>query len=117
MDNVTPMIPGLLLIIPPILGVIGLRLMVYVGFHSVIKVVTSYIHDSTDGKPRYLNYLSTIEAIIGIGIVWAAFNMFFTDTIDYNTRYGLNYCDTYKYKNESPGIAFIKEWIDIQDRS
>jgi len=89
MDNVTPMIPGLLLIIPPILGVIGLRLMVYVGFHSVIKVVTSYIHDSTDGKPRYLNYLSTIEAIIGIGIVWAAFNMFFTDTIDYNTRYAI----------------------------
>ena len=89
MDNVTPMIPGLLLIVPPILGAIGLRLILYVGFHSVIKVVTSYIHDSTDGKPRYLNYLSTIEAIIGIGIVWAAFNMFFTDTIDYNTRYAI----------------------------
>ena len=35
------------------------------------------------------------------------------DTIDYNTRYGLNYCDTYKYKDESPGIAFMKEWEDI----
>ena len=74
MENVTPMIPGLLLIIPPILGAIGLRLILYVGFHSVIGVITSYIHDSTDGKPRYLNYLSTIEAIIGIGIVWAALN-------------------------------------------
>ena len=89
MENVTPMIPGLLLIIPPILGAIGLRLILYVGLHSIIGVVTSYIHDSTDGKPRYLNYLSTIEAIIGIGIVWAAFNMFFTDTIDYNTRYAI----------------------------
>ena len=89
MDNVTPMIPGLLLIIPPILGAIGLRLLLYVGLHSIIGVATSYIHDSTDGKPRYLNYLSTIEAIIGIGIVWAAFNMFFTDTIDYNTRYAI----------------------------
>jgi len=89
MENVTPMIPGLLLIIPPILGAIGLRLILYVGFHSIIGVATSYIHDSTDGKPRYLNYLSTIEAIIGIGIVWAAFNMFFTDTIDYNTRYAI----------------------------
>ena len=48
-----------------------------------------YIHDTTDGKPRYLNYLSTIEGIIGIGIIWAAFNMFFTDTIDYNTRYAI----------------------------
>jgi len=89
MDNVTPMIPSLLIIIPPILGAIGLRLILYVGFHSIIKVVTSYIHDTTDGKPRYLNYLSTIEGIIGIGIVWAAFNMFFTDTIDYNTRYAI----------------------------
>jgi len=89
MENVTPMIPSLLIIIPPILGAIGLRLILYVGFHSIIKVVTSYIHDTTDGKARYLNYLSTIEGIIGIGIVWAGFNMFFTDTIDYNTRYAI----------------------------
>ena len=86
MENVTPMIPALLIVIPPIIAAVGLRLMLYVGFHSIIGVVTSYIHDTTDGKPRYLNYLSTIEAIIGIGIIWAAFNMFFTDTIDYNTR-------------------------------
>ena len=86
MDNVAPMIPSLLIVIPPILAAVGLRLMLYIGFHSIIKVVTSYIHDTTDGKARYLNYLSTIEAIIGIGIIWAGFNMFFTDTIDYNTR-------------------------------
>ena len=89
MDNVTPMIPSLLIIIPPILAAVGLRLILYIGFHSIIKVVTSYIHDTTDGKARYLNYLSTIEAIIGIGIIWAGFNMFFTDTIDYNTRYAI----------------------------
>jgi len=89
MENVTPMIPSLLIIIPPILGAIGLRLMLYIGLHSIIRVITSYIHDTTDGKARYLNYLSTIEGIIGIGIVWAAFNMFFTDTIDYNTRYAI----------------------------
>ena len=89
MDNVTPMIPALLIIVPPVIGAIGLRLILYIGFHSIIKVITSYIHDTTDGKPRYLNYLSTVEGIIGIGIVWAAFNMFFTDTIDYNTRYAI----------------------------
>jgi len=89
MENVTPMIPALLIVIPPIIAAIGLRLILYVGFHSVISVVTSYIHDTTDGKPRYLNYLSTIEGIIGIGIIWAGFNMFFTDTIDYNTRYAI----------------------------
>src|SRR5690606_11061150 len=37
--------------------------------------------------PRYLNYVSTIEAILGIGVIWAGFNLFFTDQIDYNTRY------------------------------
>jgi hypothetical protein len=88
-DNVIPMIPSLIILIPPILGAIGLRLVLYVGLHSIIKVVTSYIQDSSEGKPRYLKYVSTIEAIIGIGILWVGFNMFFTDQIDYNTRYAI----------------------------
>jgi len=86
-ENVVPMVPALLILLPPILGAIGLRLILYVGLSSVIKVVTSYIKDSSDGKPRYLNYVSTIEAVIGIGAIWAGFNLFFTDFIDYNTRY------------------------------
>ncbi len=88
-DNVVPMIPALIILIPSILGAIGLRLVLYVGLHSIIKVVTSYIQDSSEGKPRYLKYVSTIEAIIGIGILWVGFNMFFTDQIDYNTRYAI----------------------------
>jgi len=86
-ENVVPMIPALLILIPPLLAVIGLRLVLYVGIHKIINVITSYLHDSTEGKPRYLNYVSTIEGIIGIGIIWAGFNLFFTDQIDYNTRY------------------------------
>ena len=86
-DNVVPMIPALIILIPPILGAIGIRIVLYVGLHSIIGVVTSYIQDSSEGKPRFLNYISTLEGIIGIGILWAAFNMFFTDQIDYNTRY------------------------------
>ena len=88
-EHVVPMIPALLVLVPPLLAAIGLRLILYIGLHSIIKVFTSYLHDSVDGKPRYLNYLSTIEAIVGIGIVWAGFNMFFTDVIDYNTRYAI----------------------------
>ena len=38
-------------------------------------------------KPRYLNYVSTIEGIFGIGVLWAGFNLFFIEQIDYNTRY------------------------------
>ncbi|QLH07824.1 UPF0182 family protein [Nitrosopumilus ureiphilus] len=86
-ENVVPMIPALVILIPPLLAAIGLRLVLYVGIHRIIDVITSFLHDSNDGKPRYLNYVSTIEGIIGIGIIWAGFNLFFTDQIDYNTRY------------------------------
>jgi len=86
-ENVVPMIPALVILLPPILAAIGLRLVLYVGIHRIIGVITSFIKDSNEGKPRYLNYVSTIEAILGIGVIWAGFNLFFTDQIDYNTRY------------------------------
>jgi len=66
-DQVVPMIPALVLLIPPILAAIALRLVLYVGLHNIIGVVTSYIQDSNESKPRYLNYVSALEAIIGIG--------------------------------------------------
>ena len=88
-DQVVPMVPALLLLIPPIFAAIGLRLVLYVGLHNVIGVVTSYLHDLNESKPRYLNYVSTIEGIIGIGIIWVGINVFFTDQIDYNTRYAI----------------------------
>jgi len=85
--TVIELIPALTILIPPLLGVIGIRLGLYVGLHSIIRVITSYIYDSSQGKPKFLNYVSTIEAVIGIGIVWAGINMFFTEQIDYNTKY------------------------------
>lgn len=88
-NTVVPMIPALLVLVPPILAAIGLRLVLYIGLHHIINVVTSYIKDSSNGKPRYLNYVSTMEAVIGIGIIWAGFNLFFTQQIDYNTRYAI----------------------------
>lgn len=86
-QTVISLIPALTILVPPLLGVIGIRLALYVGLHSIVKVITSYMYDSTQGKPKFLNYVSTIEGIIGIGIIWAGINMFFTEQIDYNTRY------------------------------
>ena len=88
-ENVVPMVPALIILIPALLAAISLRLVLYVGLHTIINVATSYIHDSSEGKPRYLNYVSSIEAIIGIGVLWGGFNLFFTDEIDYNTRYAI----------------------------
>ena len=75
-ENVVPMIPALVILIPPILAAIGLRLVLYVGIHRIINVITSFLQDSNEGKPRYLNYVSTIEGLVGIGVLWAAFNLF-----------------------------------------
>lgn len=86
-ENVVPMIPALIVLLPPILAAVGLRLVLYVGIHRIIDVITSFLKDSNEGKPRYLNYVSTIEGMVGIGVLWAGFNLFFTDQIDYNTRY------------------------------
>jgi uncharacterized protein len=88
-QSVISMIPALTMIIPPLLGVIGIRIAIYIGLHSLIGVITSYISDSTQGKPKFLNYISTIEAVIGIGIIWAGINMFFAPVIDYNTKYAI----------------------------
>ena len=85
--NVIPMIPALIVLIPPLLAAIGIRLILYVGIHRIVHVITSFLKDSTEGKPRYLNYVSTIEGVLGIAVLWIGFNFFFTEQIDYNTRY------------------------------
>jgi hypothetical protein len=86
-QQVIPMIPALVILIPSVLAAISLRLVLYIGIHKMLNVITSFIHDSNQGKPRYLNYVSIIESILGIGIIWAGFNLFFTDQIDYNSKY------------------------------
>jgi len=88
-EKVVPMIPALLVLVPPLLGAIGTRLLLYIGVHHIITTITAFIHDSTEGKPKYLSYVSTLEAVIGIGVLWAGFNMFFGNTIDYNTKYAI----------------------------
>ncbi|HJJ25585.1 MAG TPA: UPF0182 family protein [Nitrosopumilus sp.] len=87
LEQVVPMIPALVILIPPMLAAISLRLILYVGIHRIIDVITSYLKDSKQKKPRYLNYVSTIEGIFGIAILWVGVNLFFTNQIDYNTRY------------------------------
>ena len=33
----------------------------FVGLHHIFKVATSYIHDAAEGKPKWLNYTSSLE--------------------------------------------------------
>jgi hypothetical protein len=57
--------------------------------HHIYKVITNYVTDTASGKPKFLQYTSTFEAIVGIAVVWSAFNMFFMENIDYNTKYAI----------------------------
>jgi len=86
---VIPMIPSLTLLIPPLLGAIGIRLMLYVGIRNIAHIASSYVVDSSEGRPKFLFYLSIIELMVGVGLLWTSFNMFFTYDIDYNTKYAI----------------------------
>jgi uncharacterized protein len=87
--NVFPMFPALTLLVPPLLAAVSLRLLLYVGVSGTVNIVTQYILDVREGKPRFLSYISTIELIIGATVFWLGFNLFFTSDIDYNTRYAI----------------------------
>lgn len=88
-EIVIPMIPALTLLIPPLLSVIGIRILLYIGVSNVVVIISSYLADIEEGKPRYLYYISIAEIVIGVGLLWSTFNMFFTPMIDYNTPYAI----------------------------
>lgn len=88
-ELVIPMVPALTLLIPSLLGAIGVRLVLYVGIRNVAQIVSSYVTDTVEGRPKSLLYISIIEMIIGVGLFWTSFNMFFNAHIDYNTKYAI----------------------------
>ena len=76
-ETVIPMIPALVILLSPILSAIGLRLLLYVGMHGIMSMVTGYVADSSEGKARYLNYASILEMILGITVLWTGFQPLF----------------------------------------
>ena len=88
-ESVLPMIPSLTMVIPPLLAAVSLRLLLYVGISGTANILTHYLIDARESKPRFLLYISTIEIIIGATVFWLGFNLFFTSNIDYNTRYAI----------------------------
>ncbi|MCI0559742.1 MAG: hypothetical protein MN733_14730, partial [Nitrososphaera sp.] len=64
-ETVVPMFPALTLFIPPLLAAVSLRLLMYVGISGTVNIISQYIVDTRESKPRFLSYISTIEIIIG----------------------------------------------------
>lgn len=88
--KVIPMVPALTFIIPALLSAVGFRIFLYIGIAGSIGVASQYIADiTTESNPKFLSYISTVENIIGIALLWTAFSMFFSYNINYNTKYAI----------------------------
>lgn len=86
-QTIVPAMPALTLVVPPLLGAVGTRLLLYVGVSGAIGIISQYVRDAGEGKPKLLSYISTIEIITGAAIFWAGFGAFFGPYVDFNTRY------------------------------
>jgi uncharacterized membrane protein (UPF0182 family) len=86
-ENVIPAIPTLALLMPALIFAVGMRLLLYVGISGAVNIVSQYISDAAELKPKLLSYISTVEVIVGAALLWTGFTLFFGSAIDYNTRY------------------------------
>jgi hypothetical protein len=86
-QNVVQMFPAMTLIVPALLAAVGLRILLYIGVSGTVHVVSQYMMDARESKPKFLSYISTIEIILGATIFWIGFTMFFNHLIDFNTKY------------------------------
>jgi uncharacterized membrane protein (UPF0182 family) len=87
--NIVQMFPMLTLIVPALLAAVGLRILLYIGASGTIHVISQYMMDTRESKPKFLSYISTIEIILGATIFWIGFTMFFNHMVDFNTRYAI----------------------------
>ena len=76
-QHVIPLIPVLTLIIPSLLAAIGIRIFLYVGVAGGISIASKYMVDTSESKPKLLSYISTMEQILGVTLIWTGFTMFF----------------------------------------
>ncbi|MGB6670802.1 MAG: hypothetical protein WBE34_00065, partial [Candidatus Nitrosopolaris sp.] len=88
-QHVIPLIPVLTLIIPSLLAAIGIRIFLYVGVAGGISIASKYMVDTSESKPKLLSYISTMEQILGVTLIWTGFTMFFSFNINYNTKYAI----------------------------
>src|SRR3989304_5292241 len=81
-NTVIPAIPALTLLVAPLLGAIGIRLILLTGITHLIRVFSSLDLE----KWRTGERLCVLEALAAIGAFWSMFNAFFANFIDFNTK-------------------------------
>ncbi|MGQ9469068.1 MAG: UPF0182 family protein [Nitrososphaerales archaeon] len=94
--NVIPLIPSLTLIVPPILGALGIRLIILVGithlaFYSNLLLRLLLLPFRRMGvsidRAEITRFITLLEALAALAAFWMLINSFFPSFIDYNTRY------------------------------
>lgn len=87
--NVIPLMPGLTLLLGPLLSAVSVRLVTLVGVTELARIFTlsrdELILEDTPIKAGWR--ISVVEALIGLAFLWTAFTRFIPSYIDYNTRY------------------------------
>ncbi|GBC68565.1 hypothetical protein HRbin01_00248 [archaeon HR01] len=77
--------PALILLLPPVLGAIAVRLTLLVGVTNLVKVfahaVISYYEEGVVTIKT-----SIIEFLISLALAWTGLTLFFSSYIDYNTK-------------------------------
>ena len=100
-QNIIPMVPALTLLVSPILGALGTRLILLVGITQLLKAASSTLTElgsqikksTTEGSDigpdltKIKLPTSTIESLVALFLFWTAFNMFFPSYIDYNSKF------------------------------
>ncbi|MCS7133192.1 MAG: UPF0182 family protein [Candidatus Caldarchaeum sp.] len=77
--------PTLILLIPPLFSAIGIRLVLLVGLTNILKVIARALLSYGETGTITIK-ASTLEFLASIGLAWTGFNLFFSSSIDYNTR-------------------------------
>ncbi|MCS7132148.1 MAG: UPF0182 family protein [Aigarchaeota archaeon] len=77
--------PALILLVPPILSAMAIRLTLLVALTILVKAVSSSVANFL--KTGFFRMpVDVIESLIALAAVWIGFTSFFTSYIDYNTK-------------------------------
>ncbi len=77
--------PALILILPPIFGAVGVRLLLLIGLTNIVKVFTRALVSFGETGTITIK-VSTLEFLASLGLAWTGINLFFSTQIDYNTK-------------------------------
>ena len=87
--NVIPLIPGLTLLLGPLLSAVSVRLIVLVGLTELARISTPSRDELIleDAPPRAGWRIAVAEALVGLALLWTALTRLAPSYIDYNARY------------------------------